>query len=163
MPTWRARRNAVIRLAGLASAAGLPFQGRALAAARATNFYPTVRPRALVFPRDFGAHPDFRTEWWYLTGWLGQGAQAVGFQVTFFRSKTRHPQNNPSRFAPKQLLFAHAALAIAGEKQLLHADRAARSGVADASFSDTDTQVQIGNWQLKRTVQAGQEIGRAHV
>ena len=22
------------------------------------------------FPRDHGAHPPFRTEWWYVTGWL---------------------------------------------------------------------------------------------
>ncbi|TMH46221.1 MAG: carotenoid 1,2-hydratase, partial [Betaproteobacteria bacterium] len=25
--------------------------------------YPAVTPRALVFPRDYGAHPAFRTEW----------------------------------------------------------------------------------------------------
>jgi predicted secreted hydrolase len=24
--------------------------------------------RALVFPRDHGAHPELRTEWWYVTG-----------------------------------------------------------------------------------------------
>ena len=157
MRTWRARRNAMLRMAAVLSGAGLPFQGTALAATSAPNQYPTVRPRPLVFPRDFGAHADFRTEWWYITGWLGQGAQAMGFQVTFFRSKTRHPENNPSRFAPKQLLFAHAALAIAGNQQLLHADRAARAGVAGASFSDTDTQVQIGNWQLQRAVRSGEE------
>ncbi|MFZ4119983.1 MAG: lipocalin-like domain-containing protein, partial [Polynucleobacter sp.] len=61
--------------------------------------YPEVRPRALVFPRDYGAHPEYRTEWWYMTGWLGQGEDAIGFQVTFFRSRTRHPADNPSRFA----------------------------------------------------------------
>ena len=33
--------------------------------------YPEVVPGpSLVFPRDHGAHPDFRTEWWYFTGWL---------------------------------------------------------------------------------------------
>ena len=52
-----------------------------------------VTRRPLVFPRDFGAHPDTRTEWWYATGWL-QAAGATddapthGFQVTFFRSRT---------------------------------------------------------------------------
>ena len=30
-----------------------------------------VRPeRALSFPRDHGAHPGARIEWWYATGWL---------------------------------------------------------------------------------------------
>ncbi|MFY7789637.1 MAG: lipocalin-like domain-containing protein, partial [Polynucleobacter sp.] len=61
--------------------------------------YPPVRPRKLVFPRDHGAHPEFRTEWWYLTGWLGSDANAMGFQITFFRSRTQHSPDNPSRFA----------------------------------------------------------------
>jgi len=71
-----------------------------------------VDPRTtLSFPRDFGAHPDFRTEWWYATGWLqtADGKQ-LGFQVTFFRSATEHERSNPSKFAPKQLIVAHAAL-----------------------------------------------------
>jgi predicted secreted hydrolase len=33
--------------------------------------FPPVAPqRQLAFPADFGAHPDYRTEWWYVTGWL---------------------------------------------------------------------------------------------
>jgi predicted secreted hydrolase len=75
----------------------------------ASVIYPPVRPRALVFPKDYGAHPEFRTEWWYLTGWLGSGVNAIGFQITFFRSRTQHSPDNQSRFAPQQLLFAHAA------------------------------------------------------
>ena len=45
--------------------------------------YEAVKPRpTFSFPRDHGAHPGFRTEWWYITGWLdGPG----GFQITFFR------------------------------------------------------------------------------
>ena len=30
----------------------------------------TIRPRVLVFPRDHGAHPATRVEWWYITGAL---------------------------------------------------------------------------------------------
>ena len=52
--------------------------------------YPPVRPRKLVFPRDHGAHPEFRTEWWYLTGYADTGTankpHLIGFQITFFRS-----------------------------------------------------------------------------
>ena len=25
---------------------------------------------SLNFPRDYGSHPQFHTEWWYVTGWL---------------------------------------------------------------------------------------------
>ena len=44
--------------------------------------FATVTPgAALAFPRDFGAHPGFRTEWWYLTANLrdaGTRAQSLG-------------------------------------------------------------------------------------
>ncbi|MEO6321762.1 MAG: lipocalin-like domain-containing protein, partial [Polaromonas sp.] len=46
--------------------------------------------RTLAFPRDRGAHPDFRTEWWYITGHAtssGAGRRSFGFQLTFFRSR----------------------------------------------------------------------------
>ena len=66
-----------------------------------------IAPRALVFPADFGAHPGARTEWWYLTGALQAGERLYGFQVTFFRSGTGLAAGNPSRFAARQLVFAH--------------------------------------------------------
>jgi predicted secreted hydrolase len=113
--------------------------------------YPEVFPRELVFPRDFGAHPDYRTEWWYMTGWLGEGVDKLGFQVTFFRSRTLHPENNLSRFAPRQLMFAHAALALPSEGQLLHAEVAGRAGPAGASFGTTDTALALSGWSLQRT------------
>ena len=113
--------------------------------------YSEVLPRKLVFPRDFGAHPDYRTEWWYLTGWLGEAADKVGFQVTFFRSRTLHPESNPSRFAPRQLIFAHAALALPEEGQLRHAEVAGRAGPANVSFGTTDTALELSGWSLRRT------------
>src|SRR5689334_9306304 len=97
----------------------------------AKSQYPDVVPRALVFPRDHGAHPEFRTEWWYVTGWL-EGR--LGFQITFFRARPENESANPSTFAPRQILFAHAALADPKRGQLLHDQAAARAGhsLADA-------------------------------
>ena len=102
------RRAALLRLARLAALplAGLP------AVARANG---VQRGRVLAFPRDHGAHPETRTEWWYATGWLGSTEQPThGFQVTFFRSRTGLAQDNASRFAARQLLFAHAAVTVLG-------------------------------------------------
>ena len=31
-------------------------------------FAPVTPGRTLTFPADYGAHPDYRTEWWYATG-----------------------------------------------------------------------------------------------
>ena len=87
--------------------------------------YPAVRPRALQFPRDHGAHPEFRSEWWYVTGWLN-GAQ--GFQLTFFRARPEQQSDNPSSFNPRQVLFAHAALSDPKQGHLLHDQIAARAG-----------------------------------
>ncbi len=156
-PAVLTRRRALLRISGMLCTAGMPLQTLAQPGTEKPVSYPQVSPRALVFPRDFGAHPSFRTEWWYLTGWLGQGDQAMGFQLTFFRSKTVHPQENPSRFAPRQLVFAHAALALADRGKLVHADRAARAGLAGVSFSESDTQLQMNDWQLRRVVQAEKE------
>ena len=112
--------------------------------------FPDVTPRRLVFPRDHGAHPEFRTEWWYLTAWLQRGPNTppMGFQYTFFRSRTHHAEDNPSRFSPRQLLFAHAALALPEQGRLLHDDRVARVGPAGVAFSRETTDLQLDGWRF---------------
>lgn len=124
----------------------------ALAApARAAVEFPAVVPRALAFPRDHGAHPEFRTEWWYLTGWLdGHGGATIGFQVTFFRTRTEVEPANPSAFAARQLVIAHAALADPAHGSLVHDQRIARTGFGAAGASEADTDVHIGAWRFAR-------------
>ncbi len=113
------------------------------------------RGRSLSFPRDHGAHLGTRTEWWYATGWLGTpAAPDLGFQVTFFRSRTGLGADNPSRFAPRQLLFAHAAVTALTSQRHLHDERIVRWSAAQdirtgrAAVADTD--VHIGPWRLHR-------------
>ena len=127
-------------------------------AAPDSDFYPRVRPRRLVFPTDYGAHPEYRTEWWYLTGWLGQGPSAMGFQLTFFRSRTQHAIDNPSRLAPQQLLFAHAALAVAQQDVFLHANRAGRLSGTHLRAATADTDLQFEDWRLRRVQRAAAEV-----
>jgi len=140
------------RMLAAAGAGGLALQAGPMAAmaADAPAFAPVLPGRLLHFPRDHGAHPDFRTEWWYLTGWLILAGQPIGVQVTFFRSRTRHPTDNPSRFAPHQLLLAHAAIADPAHGRLRHDQRSARAGFGLAQASETDTDLAIGRWQLTR-------------
>jgi predicted secreted hydrolase len=117
--------------------------------ALAADGYPDVVPgRTLEFPRDHGAHPAFRTEWWYVTGWLRSGARDLGFQVTFFRNRPRIGEDNPSAFAPRQLLFAHAAIADPAVGRLLHDQRAARAGFDLAVAREETTDVRIDDWSL---------------
>ena len=112
--------------------------------------WPAVVPGTrLRFPRDHGAHPDFRTEWWYLTAWLRDPAgRDLGVQLTFFRSRPGLQELSSSRFAPDQLLFAHVAIADASHGRLRHDQRSARAGFDLASASTVTTDVHIGDWHL---------------
>ena len=117
----------------------------------ALGFDPVTPGKAIVFPRDAGAHPDHRIEWWYVTGYLDSHEGPLGFQVTFFRVRNPDSEGNPSRFAPSQILFAHAALADPAVGRLLHAQRSERAlgGLVEASTADTD--VRIDDWTLRRS------------
>ncbi len=124
----------------------------AASAASTPMAYPVVTPgRTFAFPSDHGAHPDYRTEWWYVTGMVQDSAgKPLGFQVTFFRTRPAVDPANRSAFAAKQVLFAHVALSDPAAGRILHDQRAARAGfgVAGAKLGDTD--VAIRDWRLAR-------------
>jgi len=130
----------------------------------------------LRFPADHGAHPAFRTEWWYVTGWLrpqtgtktpqsgtgvrttgtnarrtATGGPEMGMQITFFR--TRIPRAGPSRsrFGTDQVIFAHAAIADPATGRLRHATRIARAGFGLAQAREGDMDVVVDDWRLWRS------------
>jgi predicted secreted hydrolase len=125
----------------LAAAPGLMVGRAALALA----------PAALQFPRDHGAHPEFRTEWWYITGHTGSGDREFGFQLTFFRSRVAATQRMNSRFAARQLVFAHAAVTDVQGRKLWHDQGIAREGFEVAAASEGDTSVRLRGWSLQRS------------
>lgn len=112
--------------------------------------YPAVTPGyALSFPRDHGAHPEFRNEWWYATGWLNTSAgETLGFQVTFFRTRPDIVTENPSAFTPRQIVLAHAAITEVRRGRLSHDQRAARLALGLAGASEGTTEVWIDDWRL---------------
>ncbi len=111
--------------------------------------------KALTFPLDHGAHPEFRTEWWSLTGYANTGTasqpRVIGFQITFFRSRIDAAQALQSRFAAKQLLFAHVAFSDASRQKHWHDQRIARTGFGIAQASEITTDVKLRGWTLKRS------------
>lgn len=121
------------------------------ASAAPPQFSQVTPGKPIVFPRDFGAHPDFRTEWWYATGWLETAdKKPLGFQVTFFRSATDHDTANPSRFAPKHLIVAHAALSDPAVGKLVHDQKIAREGFGLAYAKEGNTDVKLEEWTFAR-------------
>jgi predicted secreted hydrolase len=130
-----------------------------LAQAAPPDFTPVRPGQALAFPRDFGAHPDFRTEWWYVTGWLDTAAgKPLGFQVTFFRSRTEHDPANPSAFAPHQLVIGHAALSDPALGHLLHDERSARQGFGLAWAKPGDLDLKLDDWRMVRTLEGSYRV-----
>ena len=104
----------------------------------------------LQFPRDLGSHPDYAIEWWYLTGRLLAREHEFGFQLTFFRSRVPATQNMTSAFAAKQLVFAHAAVTDVAGRKLWHDQRIAREGFGIAQASQSDTDIRLRDWSLRR-------------
>jgi predicted secreted hydrolase len=117
--------------------------------APAADFANVIPGRSLAFPRDHGRHAEYRTEWWYLTGWVRDGdGRDLGIQITFFRNRPGVAEDSRSAFAPRQLLFAHAAIADPALGRLRHDQRAAREGFGLAQAADATTDVAIGDWSL---------------
>ncbi|WP_298923046.1 carotenoid 1,2-hydratase [uncultured Ramlibacter sp.] len=107
-------------------------------------------PQQLQFPRDHGAHPTMRTEWWYITGHASSGDREFGFQLTFFRSRVDATQGMASQFAARQLVFAHAAITDLQGGKLWHDQRIAREGFDIALAAEGDTRLRLRDWSLQR-------------
>ena len=122
----------------------------ALSAAEAE--FPAVVPGySIELPRDEGSHPQFRTEWWYLTGWLETAnGEPLGFQITFFRNRPGIDEDNPSRFVARQVLFAHAAVSDPRRGTLMRGEKSARAGFGLAEAAEGSLAVKIDQWSLRK-------------
>jgi predicted secreted hydrolase len=119
----------------------------------AVTYPPVIAGTELRFPRDEGSHPQYRLEWWYVTGQVhDERNRERGFQVTFFRVRTGIAESNRSRFAPRQVLFAHAAIADPQFGRLRHAERSAREGFGLAQAREGVVDVRLDDWSLRQSV-----------
>ena len=102
-------------------------------ASAADGFAIPLPGRLFRFPKDHGSHPEFRIEWWYVTGHLtsGDGARH-GFQATFFRRAGARSTNAPTlvstNFASDELFLAHMAWLDVDSGRFRHEERLNRSG-----------------------------------
>ena len=89
--------------------------------------------RVFQFPRDHGAHPDYKTEWWYYVGHLkAASGESFGYQLTFFRVALRKPP--PPGLKPRSawtlniVYFAHLALTDAARHTFAFRERSRPGG-----------------------------------
>lgn len=100
----------------------------------------------LAFPRDHGSHPEFKTEWWYITGHLSSATQELGFQITFFRSASKDTPASDS----EQVYLAHAAILDKKTGRFVHEERL-NSEHWNAQAKTGELDLYNGNWYLRMT------------
>jgi predicted secreted hydrolase len=163
--------TALVALPGHATAArttpGTPGTRESAPSTVARTFALPQPGRVFQFPADHGSHPEFKIEWWYLTGHLtSEGGRRHGFQATFFRrasevSAAPHPSGtiapavaspstppSPPNFASDEFFLAHMAWLDVDTKTFRHEERLNRRGW-DAQAATNRLEVRNGNWSLQ--------------
>lgn len=107
----------------------------------------------LDFPADHGPHPDFQTEWWYLTGNLKTDeGRRYGLQWTIFRRALEpEMQSRDSAWASRQVYLGHFAVTDVEANQHHSFERLARGavGIAGSEFEDGEPlRVWLEDWSL---------------
>ncbi len=117
----------------------------------AAEFLVADRVQPFEFPRDHGAHPRFRQEWWYLTAVLEDAAGAeYGAQFTLFRrAVSADAGEGPWRSA--QVYLGHFALTDVEREQHVEAERFARGHPRLAGVRATPFAAWIDGWRLAST------------
>ena len=111
-----------------------------------------IGPWSWMFPRDHGAHPDFKTEWWYFTGNL-QDAQRrkFGYQLTIFRQGVQFtPAQSRSKWAVRDFYFGHFTISDLGAGAFHVAERVSRGALGEAKAATGRMDVLLGPWSIEQ-------------
>jgi predicted secreted hydrolase len=115
--------------------------------------------RELTFPADHGSHPEFATEWWYLTGSLTSAdGDLFGFQATWFRSAlVPEPEPRVSTLAVRDVILFHGGLIDVERQAFFSESRASR---AASSWAGAETG-RLEVWLLDNRLSAGSKTWSA--
>jgi predicted secreted hydrolase len=141
----RAAASILLGAAMICSAGKALGQGFAGLGSDAQGFAIPQRGFELSFPRDHGAHPEYRIEWWYVTANLkGQDGKQYGAQWTLFRSALA-PESKAG-FADPQIWIGHAAITTPDHQYV--AERLGRGGVGQAGVETAPFRAWIDDWTM---------------
>jgi predicted secreted hydrolase len=108
------------------------------------------QPRPFDFPNDHGPHPQFRNEWWYMTGNLADATgRPFGYQLTIFRialSPTAPPMDSPWR--ANQVYMGHFALTDVAGNRHYGFERFSRGALGLAGAQAVPFRVWLEDWAL---------------
>jgi predicted secreted hydrolase len=119
------------------------------------RFRPALPGYVYRFPWDLGSHDEFQTEWWYYTGHLLSADQhRYGYQLTFFRRAVASEaiRQNPSRWAMRNIYFAHFAVTVEDHDEFRFAEKISREGLGKAGAETGRLAVWIDQWRANGDV-----------
>ena len=120
--------------------------------AGAAEWSRALQPWSWQFPRDHGAHSEFKTEWWYLTGNLQDASgNPYGYQITFFRHGLQPVATQTgSAWAVRDVYFGHLAVTDGRANKFYFAEKLSRGALGEVEFATNDCSVRLGDWSLRR-------------
>ena len=138
---------------GAGAASGLsPMQF--LAASSDADFARIEHPYAFRFPRDYGAHPAYRTEWWQLSGVLhGERGEPLGVQLIVLRLGlgAAAPDGVDAGWGAHEIYLGLASISDPDGEGLVSARRLTRGGTGLAGWQAEPTRLWVEDWQVTRT------------
>ncbi len=109
-------------------------------------FEPVVKGEPIVFPRDYGEHPEYLAEWWYLTANLKtETGKEIAVQWTLFRMATS--DDDLTGWKTPQMYMAHAV--ITTKEKIWATERFARGGIGQAGVSLKPFRAWLDNWSWR--------------
>ena len=125
----------------------------ALSSADTTGFEKAVKERKFIFPDDNGAHPSFRTEWWYFTGNLStKEGKNFGYQFTIFRNAiSPFKQDTASAWRSNQVYMGHFTLTDIDNDKFYFFERFSRDGNKLAGVEANPFKLWLEDWTVCET------------
>ncbi len=133
----------LIAMSGSAQASDLG----ALLGGGSDSFKKVVPGQTIQLPEDHAAHPDYRSEWWYLTGNLkDEQGREYGMQWTLFRQGIEQELRTSNPWLTPQLWLAQFAITDLDRGSHQQDERASRQGPGLAGASGG--QYWLREWRL---------------
>ena len=131
-------------------APGSPRLASLLGAEGAQGYRQALAPRQFRFPEDHGPHPEYRNEWWYVTGNLdGENDERFGFELTLFRfSLTPEAAADDSGWRSNQVFIGHFAITDLAANKFRVASRYSRGSMGLAGAQSDPFRVWLEDWHL---------------
>jgi len=131
----------------------------------AGGFARAEQVRSFEFPRDHGAHGEYRTEWWYFTGHLANDAgREFGFQLTLFRFElASRATASSSAWRTPRVMLGHFALSDFANARFHAFERLARAHPAIAGAASAPARIWLDDWHIEHKPDATGVPGRWHL